>query len=46
MDVEKEKVTWLQIYGVPCHAWKPIFFEFITKLDEDYMCYYNGIREQ
>lgn len=28
---DSERVTWLCIYGVPCHSWNPKFIEFITR---------------
>ncbi|KAI5387344.1 hypothetical protein KIW84_073465 [Lathyrus oleraceus] len=29
-DVDNEKMTWLRVFGVPCHTWYPKFFEFIN----------------
>lgn len=29
-EVDNERLTWLQCYGVPCHAWSFKFFGFIS----------------
>lgn len=28
--VDNERLTWINCYGVPCHAWSFEFFDFIT----------------
>lgn len=42
--MDEERVKWLRIYGIPCHAWNSRFFEFITKLGI-YICLDDGTRE-
>lgn len=37
-DVNKDRVTWLIIYDVPCHALSPDFFKFVTKHVGFYVC--------
>lgn len=28
--VDKDRVTWLRVYGIPCHAWNFSFFEMLA----------------
>lgn len=44
--VDADKVTWLHIYSIPCHAWSSNFFKFITKSVASYMCCDDVTRDQ
>ncbi|XP_058758209.1 uncharacterized protein LOC131631431 [Vicia villosa] len=37
-DVDNERLTWLRIFGLPCHAWNPNVFEFMSKPIGVYVC--------
>ncbi|XP_058749527.1 uncharacterized protein LOC131622508 [Vicia villosa] len=37
-DVDRERATWLRVYGIPCHAWNFEFFEMIAKTVGTYVC--------
>lgn len=37
-DVDNERLIWLRIYGLPCQAWNPIVFEFMTKPVGHFVC--------
>ncbi|KAI5411279.1 hypothetical protein KIW84_056397 [Lathyrus oleraceus] len=37
-DVDPERVTWLRVYGIPCHAENFDLFAFITKTVGLYIC--------
>ncbi|XP_058758617.1 uncharacterized protein LOC131631862 [Vicia villosa] len=37
-DVDKERVTWLRVYGIPCHAWSFSFFEMLANRFGSYVC--------
>lgn len=37
-DVDKERATWLRVYGIPCHAWNFEFFEMIANMVGKYVC--------
>ena len=39
-------MTWLQIFGTPCHAWKVDFFTFITSPTAVYMCMDDNTSKQ
>lgn len=45
-DMEEEIVTWLRIFGIPCHAYGPNFFEFISKPFGVYICSDGSTRMQ
>lgn len=30
--IEKERETWIKVYGIPCHAWKIEFFEMLVNM--------------
>lgn len=37
-DVNNEKLTWLRVYGLPCHAWNPKVFYFMKIPVEHFVC--------
>ncbi|XP_058748519.1 uncharacterized protein LOC131621485 [Vicia villosa] len=37
-DIDRERATWLRVYGIPCHAWNFEFFEMIAKTVGTYIC--------
>ncbi|XP_058775700.1 uncharacterized protein LOC131649953 [Vicia villosa] len=37
-DVDNERLTWIRVCGLPCHAWKKEFFEFISKTVGVFVC--------
>ncbi|XP_058774299.1 uncharacterized protein LOC131648567 [Vicia villosa] len=37
-DVDSERVMWVRLYGVPCHAWCSEFFEKIANLLGNFVC--------
>lgn len=45
-NVDKEHITWLRIYGVPCHACNVDFLEFIVKPVGVFMCVEYDVREK
>ena len=44
--VDQERVTWLRIFGIPCHAWTLEFFSFITLPTYEYMCMDDNTTKQ
>lgn len=36
--MDNERLTWLRVYGIPCHAWSPEVFDFISKPVGTYVC--------
>lgn len=38
-DVDTERVTWLRLHGVPCHAWNFRFFELMANGIGSYVYY-------
>lgn len=32
INVDKERVTWIRCFGIPCHAWNYSFFKFLEKM--------------
>ncbi|XP_058783008.1 uncharacterized protein LOC131657654 [Vicia villosa] len=37
-EVDNERVTWLRVYGLPCHAWQDKVFDFITTSVGVFIC--------
>lgn len=37
--VDEDRVTWVRVFSIPCHAWNPKFFEFISKLVGKLICF-------
>ncbi|XP_058765713.1 uncharacterized protein LOC131639233 [Vicia villosa] len=37
-DVDMERVMWIRIYGVPCHAWCSEFFESVANKLGSFVC--------
>ncbi|XP_058761119.1 uncharacterized protein LOC131634461 [Vicia villosa] len=44
-DVDNERLTWMRGYELPCHAWYPKVFEFISSLVGIYVCSDDETRE-
>ncbi|CAI8595929.1 unnamed protein product [Vicia faba] len=36
--MDNERLTWLRVFGLPCHAWNPKVFDFMTKPLGHYVC--------
>lgn len=45
-DVDNERMTWLRVFGVPCHAWCLKLFEFITSSVGKYVFSYEETMKQ
>lgn len=37
-DVDNQRLTWLRVYGLPCHAWNPKVFDFMSKPVGHFVC--------
>lgn len=37
-DVDNERLTWLRVFGLPCHAWNSKVFDFMMKPVGCFVC--------
>ncbi|XP_058725583.1 uncharacterized protein LOC131596865 [Vicia villosa] len=45
-DVDKERITWIHCYGVPCHAWLPDVFRKILTPVGNFLCADDNTRQK